>query len=165
MSGLGLWQITPSAPFRWTLGTSVSLSVSWRLILSGSLLVFGERGLLVAGGATVAGGVGGRRVRGVPSGVRVQLIQVARALAIALVGQIGQRSLETESTGALLALARALCFCKARLTQVRMEKKENATTARAASAGTAGLVVRDHWLARTQKQMNHSNVHAAATSQ
>ena len=49
-----------------------------------------------------------------------------------------------------------------RLTQVGMEKKEKAMTARAASPVTMfSLGVLDHWLARTQKQMNHRNVHAA----
>lgn len=49
-----------------------------------------------------------------------------------------------------------------RLTQVGMEKKEKAMTARAASPEARLPVdVLDHWLARTQKQMNHRNVHAA----
>ena len=50
-----------------------------------------------------------------------------------------------------------------RLTQVMIEKKEKATMARAASGATAasGSLVLDHWLARTQKQMNHRNVQAA----
>lgn len=48
------------------------------------------------------------------------------------------------------------------LTQVMMEKKEKAMTARAASLATTKPVeVCDHWLARTQKQMNHRNVHTA----
>lgn len=46
------------------------------------------------------------------------------------------------------------------LTQVTMEKKEKATMARAASLEPwNSTVVLDHWLARTQKQMNHRNVH------
>lgn len=48
------------------------------------------------------------------------------------------------------------------LTQVMIEKKENAMTARAASPATAVDRVLDHWLARTQKQMNHRNVQATA---
>lgn len=51
-------------------------------------------------------------------------------------------------------------YCKEGLTQVMMEKKEKATTARAASLATAkSAEVCDHWLARKQKQMNHRNVH------
>jgi len=47
------------------------------------------------------------------------------------------------------------------LTQVTVEKKEKATTARAASPGTAVTSrVLAHWLARTQKQTNHRNVQA-----
>lgn len=46
-----------------------------------------------------------------------------------------------------------------------MDKKEKARTARAASPMTFALAgVLDHWLARTQKQMNHRNVHAAVRS-
>lgn len=56
-----------------------------------------------------------------------------------------------------------MCGGDKSLTQVMIEKKEKATTARAASAGTDSFeLVLDHWLARTQKQMNHSNVQAAA---
>lgn len=51
-----------------------------------------------------------------------------------------------------------------RLTQEMIEKKEKATTARAASEATEVWVVLDHWLARTQKQMNHRNVQAAVQS-
>lgn len=48
------------------------------------------------------------------------------------------------------------------LTQVPMEKKEKAITARAASCEPANVAeVWAHWLARTQKQMNHRSVHAA----
>lgn len=50
-----------------------------------------------------------------------------------------------------------------RLTQVMMEKKENDITARGALPALEGLsIVLDHWLVRTQKQMNHKNVQAAA---
>lgn len=49
------------------------------------------------------------------------------------------------------------------LTQVAIEKKEKATTARAASCDPANLAeVWAHWLARTQKQMNHRRVQDAA---
>lgn len=44
-----------------------------------------------------------------------------------------------------------------------MEKKEKVTTARAASARTEDSVVLDHWLARTQKQMNHRNDQTTVT--
>lgn len=48
------------------------------------------------------------------------------------------------------------------LTQEPMEKKEKAITARAASCEPANVAeVWAHWLARTQKQMNHRSVHAA----
>lgn len=53
---------------------------------------------------------------------------------------------------------RELCV---RLTQVMIEKKEKAMTPRAASATTSSFVVLDHRLVRTQKQMNHRNVHTA----
>lgn len=48
------------------------------------------------------------------------------------------------------------------LTQLMIDKKEKARIARAASPTTfkSGGVL-DHWLARTQKQMNHRNVHTA----
>lgn len=48
------------------------------------------------------------------------------------------------------------------LTQAGIEKKEKATTARAASCDPANpALVWAHWLARTQKQMNHRSVHNA----
>lgn len=48
------------------------------------------------------------------------------------------------------------------LTQVAIEKKEKATTARAASCDPANVgEVWAHWLARTQKQMNHRSVQVA----
>lgn len=40
-----------------------------------------------------------------------------------------------------------------------MEKKAKVRTALAASAMTVSGLVLDHWLARTQKQMNHRKVH------
>lgn len=59
-----------------------------------------------------------------------------------------------------------MCGGDKSLTQVTIEKKEKATTARAAAAGMNLLSgVLDHWLARTQKQMNHSSVQAAAPCQ
>lgn len=48
------------------------------------------------------------------------------------------------------------------LTQVMMEKKAKVRTALAASAMTVSGLVLDHWLARTQKQMNHRNVQKPA---
>lgn len=48
------------------------------------------------------------------------------------------------------------------LTQVMIDKKEKARTARAASPTAFNSEdVLAHWLARTQKQMNHRNVHTA----
>lgn len=44
-----------------------------------------------------------------------------------------------------------------------VEKKEKVMTALAASARTVDESVLDHWLARTQKQMNHRNAQTAVT--
>lgn len=166
---------------------NLSPSVIWRLVLSWMLLTAWEWWLLVA---CWAAGVLRRWIWGgvVIGWVSIVLVKLADTLAIPSIREVGQKCLlrlilvsksnfyatfwkKISCSANMLSAITWYLLVKCcsmwsndQLTQVMMEKKEKVRTARAASLELVTLEVFDHWLVRTQKQMNHRNVQVAVST-